>query len=91
MNVRLNGSGLGTGLELALLVGGLGAGRGAERREEFCSEKSLSLCTSAARATRISDTVTLACLRLALTPRVWLPPGLELGEYMGEVDLEDEE
>jgi hypothetical protein len=70
VNVRLNGSGLGMGLELAVRVGGLGAGRGADRSEEFCSEISLSLCTSAARATRISDTVTLACLRLALMPMV---------------------
>ena len=52
-NLRLNGSGLGSGLEVGE-VGGWGAGLGAARREGWCTVKSSSMWTRVLRAIRMS-------------------------------------
>lgn len=80
MNVRWKESGLGIGLWLGLgMAGGLGAGRGAENSVGCFSDISFMLCTKVALATRMSETETFACLRLAFNPSVLPPPGLTLG------------
>ena len=85
MNVNLNESGDGTGL----VVGGRGAGRGAERsRRSFCVKTSLSSWVTLPRAMRMSDTERFACLRRAFTAS---PALVVIGEGDGEGDLEHED
>ena len=87
MNVNLNKSGDGT--ELVVVVGGRGAGRGAERRRRsLCVKTSLSSWVTLSRAMRISDTETLACLRRAFTAS---PALVVIGEGDGDGDLERED
>jgi len=58
-----------------VVVGGCGAGRGEERRSSGRSS------TGSTRESLMSETETVACLRLALTPRVGpLSSELELKE-----------
>ena len=84
MSVNLNESGDGTGL--VVVVGGRGAGRGAERRRRsFCVKTSLSSWVTLSRAMRMSDTETLACLRRAFTAS---PALVVIGEGDGEEDLQ---
>lgn len=64
-------------------VGGRGAGRGDDSRVDFC-EMSLSSCTRAVRARRISDTDRFPCLRLGFVSNALRPA-------MGDGDLEYED
>jgi hypothetical protein len=87
VNVNLNESGDGTGL--VFVVGGRGAGRGAERRRRsFCVKTSLSSWIALPRAMRMSDTERFACLRRAFTAS---PALVVIGEGDGEGDLERED
>ena len=72
VKVNLKESGDGRGLDV---VGGRGAGRGGEDKRSW-----LKSSTGRTRASLISETETVACLRLALTPRTGLPCRLEVTE-----------
>ena len=87
MNVSLNESGDGTGL--ILVVGGRGAGCGAERRRRsFCVKTSLSSWVTLSWAMQMSDTETFTCLRRAFTAS---PVLVVIGEGDGDGDLERED
>ena len=87
MSVNLKESGDGTGL--VVVVGGQGAGRGAERRSRsFCVKTSWSSWVTLSRAMRMSDMETLACLRRAFTAS---PALVVIGEGDGDGDLERED